>query len=70
MIAIIDYGVGNLLAVICLLHIEPSFQYPIVTGGGIILAGLGGLFFREKITWRFLVSCALVMAGTVAMALL
>jgi drug/metabolite transporter (DMT)-like permease len=64
------YGVGNLLLVICLLHIEPSFQYPIITGGGIILAGIGGLFFGEKITWRFLVSCALVLVGTIALALL
>ena len=47
-----------------LLHIETSAQFPILTGGSLVVAGIVGLFFGEKITRRFLLSAALVLAGT------
>ena len=58
------YGVANLLIALCLSHIEPSAQFPIITGGSIIIAGLVGLFFKEKITLRFVIAAVLVVAGT------
>jgi len=58
------YGFANLISAECLLHIEPSAQFPILTGGSVIIAGLVGLFFKEKITWRFVVAATLVMVGT------
>ena len=58
------YGLGNLISAFCLLHIETSAQFPILTGGSIILAGVVGLFFKEKITPRFLIAAALVLCGT------
>lgn len=61
------YGIANLLIALCLLHVDASAQFPIVTGGSIVVAGLVGLFFREKITWRFVFSTALVLAGTLVL---
>ncbi|MBQ8141293.1 MAG: hypothetical protein IJ038_06350 [Clostridia bacterium] len=63
------YGFANLTSTICLLHVEPSMQYPIMTGGAIVLAGIAGLFFKEKITWKYIVSCILVIVGTTAILL-
>ncbi len=60
----IFYGLGNLLVAVGLLHIETSAQFPILTGGSLIVAGLVGLLFKERITWRFAVSAGLVLAGT------
>ncbi len=60
----IFYGLGNLLVAIGLLHIETSAQFPILTGGSLVVAGIVGLFFGEKITRRFLLSAALVLVGT------
>ena len=61
----ITYGVGNLLTTLCMLHIEPSFQFPIITGGSIVISGLIGLFFEEKIGKKFVISATLVMIGTI-----
>ena len=57
------HGLGNLLIAICLNHVDASAQFPIVTGGSVVVAGLVGLFFCERITWRFVVASVLVMAG-------
>ena len=59
------YGAANLISLICLSHIEPSAQFPILTGGSIVVAGLvGAAFYREKITLRFLVATVIVLAAT------
>lgn len=63
------YGLGNLISAFCLLHIETSAQFPILTGGSVILAGIVGLFFKEKITVRFLIAAALVLVGTILLLL-
>ncbi len=60
----IFYGLANLISAFCLLHIETSAQFPILTGGSVILAGVVGLFFKEKITPRFLIAASLVLVGT------
>lgn len=63
------YGFGNYFLAICLLHIEPSYQFPIFTGGTVLLAGFAGLPFGEKFTKRFFVSATLVLVGTTALLL-
>ena len=63
------YGFGNYLLAVCLLHIDPSYQFPIFTGGTVLLAGFAGLPFGEKLTKRFFVSAALVLVGTMALLL-
>ena len=57
-------GLGNYLLLISIVHIETSVQYSIVTGGCIFLSVLFGLFFKEKITVRKLLSAGLTLAGT------
>ena len=58
-------GLGNLLALICLLKIEPSAQYPIITGGCIAFSMIFGvIFFKEKITKRKILSLTAILLGT------
>lgn len=64
------YGISNLLTTISLATIDASIQYPILTGGAIVLGGLIGKIFGERITWKFYVSSALAVLGTCAMWLL
>ncbi|MBQ8140497.1 MAG: hypothetical protein IJ038_02240 [Clostridia bacterium] len=63
------YGFGNYGMAVCLLHIDPSYQFPIITGGGVLLAGIAGLIFGEKITKRFCLTSVLVIVGTAALLL-
>jgi multidrug transporter EmrE-like cation transporter len=59
------YGAANLISLICLSHVDPSAQFPILTGGSIVMAGVvGRLFFREKITLRFVIATVLVIGAT------
>lgn len=64
------YGVSNLLTTISLATIDASIQYPILTGGAIVLGGLIGKIFGESLNWKFAVSSVLVILGTCAMWLL
>jgi multidrug transporter EmrE-like cation transporter len=58
-------GLGNLIALICLLKIEPSAQYPIITGGCIAFSMIFGvIFFKEKITKRKILSLVAILLGT------
>lgn len=60
-------GVANLLLLFALLTIEPSLQYPMVTGGCIFLSAIIGLFFKEKLSKRAWIAVALAMLGTIVM---
>ena len=59
------YGFGNLLNAATLKGgLDSSIQFPIMTGVSVILAGIvGAIFFRERITSRFLIAIAIVLAG-------
>ena len=62
-------GVANLLLLLALQMVQPSLQYPIITGGGILLSAIVGLFFKEipdKKTW---ISVGFATTGTIAMIL-
>lgn len=59
-------GVANLLLLIALLSIEPSLQYPMVTGGSIFLSALFGLlFYKEKPSAKGWLAVLLAVTGTV-----
>lgn len=64
-----SYGFGNLLLALCLLHVEPSAQFPFLTGGSILVVGLLGLFIGERINKKFILSTAVVMAGCILLLL-
>ncbi len=64
------YGVATLLSAMALMYIPTSVQYPLLTGGGVVLGGLVGRVFGEKIDIKFLISCVLVIAGTIALGVL
>ena len=65
----VSYGFGNLLLTLSLLHVEPSAQFPFLTGGSILTAGLFGLFIGERITKKFVLSTSAVMAGCILLLL-
>jgi multidrug transporter EmrE-like cation transporter len=60
-------GTGNFLLLLSLSVLEPSLQYPIITGGSIFLAAIFGFFFKEKPTPRGWISIALAVVGTIFM---
>ena len=62
-------GFGNFIVVNLASKIEASIKYPIITGGNIVFSMLGGLLFKEKITWRKVITLVIVVAGTVLMML-
>lgn len=59
--------IANLQLVIALLHIETSAQYPLVTGGVIIISTIVSFFKKNKPTIKELVSVLLAFLGLVAM---
>ena len=62
-------GVASVLLLVSIVHIEPSVQYPIITGGCVVLSVIFGLFFHERITRRNALCAALTLAGTLMLML-
>lgn len=60
-------GAANLLLLYSLLTLEPSLQYPIVTGGSILLSTVIGIYFKEKPDLRTWISVGLALFGTIVM---
>lgn len=60
---------GNLLLLLALLHVPASVQYPIVTGGVIVLSALVDLLRKEKVTPKTWIAVAIAFAASVAIAL-
>ena len=58
-------GVANLLLLFSLTTLEPSLQYPIITGGSIFLSALIGLVFKEKPNTKTWISVAFAVVGTI-----
>ena len=59
--------VANFILVISLLHVETSVQYPLVTGGVIIVSTLICFFGSRKPTKRELLSVIIAFLGTLAL---
>lgn len=62
-------SVGNLLLLIALLHLPASVQYPVVTGGVIIVSTLIDIIRREKISQKELLAAGIAFVATVLMAM-
>ena len=58
-------GVGNLLLLISLNHVQASIQYPFITGGTIMLSLLISVFLKEKIQKRDILSALIACFATV-----
>ena len=63
-------GIGNLLLLYALLKLDPSLQYPLLTGGTILVTSvIGLLFLKEKIDKKTLLSILFSIAGTIVVVL-
>lgn len=57
-------GLANLLLLIALIHIAASVQYPMITGGTIIVSTIICFFKRERITYKNIISASLALIAT------
>ena len=62
-------GIGNLLLLIALVHVNASVQYPIITGGTMVVSTVICLIRRETLTWRDAVGTAIAFGATVLIIL-
>ena len=61
---------ANFLLVIALVHLDASIQYPMVTGGVIIVSTLVCFFRKEKPTNKEVVSVLVAFIGMLALFLI
>ena len=63
-------GIANVLLLLALLKIEPSVQYPLVTGGCIFLSMIFGfLVYKEKPNKKAIISVLLAIIGSILIVL-
>lgn len=62
--------IANFLLVVALAHIDASVQYPMVTGGVIIVSTLISLFGKNKPSNKEVISVLMAFAGTLALFLI
>lgn len=60
-------GLGNLFALIALLNLDASVQYPIITGGTMFFSTAVSLIIRERPTVRTLISAGVAAISTILM---
>lgn len=60
---------GNLLMLLALLHLPATVQYPIVTGGVIVLSAVIDFLRKERVPHRNWIAVAIAFAASVCMAL-
>ena len=58
---------ANFLLLIALVHVEASVQYPLITGGVMIVSTIISYFGKSKPTKRELASVALAFFGMLAL---
>lgn len=61
--------VGNLLLLLALLNLPASVQYPIVTGGVIVLSAVVDVLRRETVTVKTWIAVGIAFAASVVIAL-
>ncbi len=59
--------IANLMLVVSLLHLDASIQYPMVTGGVIIVSAVISLFSKRKPTIKELLSVLMAFVGLLAL---
>lgn len=62
-------GGANLVALVALLHLPASVQYPLITGAVIVFSTLLGFFMGEKPTAKGIGAAALSFAAMLAVCL-
>ena len=62
-------SIGNLLLLIALVTLPASIQYPIVTGGVIVISTVISALRKEKLTYRDIIASAIAFVATVLIAL-
>lgn len=62
-------GIGNLFVLIALKHISASVQYPIITGGVIVISTLISVLRKEKLTHKNICATAIAFVSTVLIAI-
>ena len=62
-------SVGNLLLLIALLHLPASVQYPVITGGVIVVSTLIVIIRREIITKKELLAAGIAFVATTLMTM-
>lgn len=62
-------GIGNLLVLISLKHLPASVQYPIITGGVMVISLIISLVRRENIEKKNVISTFIAFTATVLIAL-
>lgn len=62
-------GLGNLLLLIALLHVNASVQYPIITGGTMVVSTLICVMRKEKLGIRDYLATAIAFGATVLIIL-
>ena len=62
-------GIGNLLLLIALKYLNASVQYPIVTGGTMVVSTLICLIRKEKLTKRDVLATAIAFGATILIIL-
>lgn len=62
-------GAGNLLLLIALKYVNASVQYPIVTGGTMVVSALICLLRKEKLTVRDALATAIALGATILIIL-
>lgn len=60
---------GNLLALISLEYLPASVQYPIITGGVMVVSLVISILRKEKITKKNVISAIIAFAATIAVAI-
>jgi multidrug transporter EmrE-like cation transporter len=62
-------GIGNLLLLVALISLPASVQYPLVTGGVMVLSTVISALRREKLSRSELISSAIALAASILIAL-
>jgi drug/metabolite transporter (DMT)-like permease len=62
-------GLGNLLLLIALKHVNASVQYPIITGGTMVVSTLICVMRKEKLGFRDFLATAIAFGATVLIIL-
>lgn len=62
-------SVGNLLLLLALVTLPASIQYPIVTGGVIVISTVISALRKEKLTYRDIIAAVVAFGATVLIAL-
>lgn len=62
-------SVANFLILIALFHVDASVQYPMITGGTIVVSAIISLFMKEKLHFKNCIAVILALISTILISL-